>query len=691
MVHAPVKFAALFAALRARGRSLRLRLVGLVAAALIPALLFGGWLTLHSAQSERALIERNADNKVKEITVDIEHEIATATAMLTALASSHFLQTGDYAGFHRQTVEVSQQLNVRIVLRDAETGQQIVNASVNWGEPLSQNIAPESYNAMQEALKTGKATISNVFYGANANSFFVTAGIPVSRGNRIAYYLMVAIPVDTFADSLKNSGLPAQWIVAMIDRVNSIIARSERQSEYAGTRVNFDFMGKAPQSEGVNVGPNRFGEEHRWSWRRSAMTGWIVAVGMPTSVLNAPRNSALATYAAASSTLFVLSLALTYLLSGYLPHSIGALGIDRTPTKEEFRILFESAPNGVLVVDEKRRIVLANERLDQKFGYERAELIGKPARILFPERFWDPANEAANHAIVSLKPPQAADDRHTCCRRKDGGEFPVEILINPIATRAGRFAIVTIIDVTPRVQAAERLSAAVSERDELRRRLMQAQEEERVRLARELHDQTGQTLTAAMLELKGLEIQYNEAGRTRIRTLRQRMEEIGKSLHRIARELRPASIDELGLNSALANYVAEWSQQFGIAADFHRGDIDLDTLTDEKRTAIYRIVQEALTNVAKHARGATSVSVLVGRSGSTLQLTIEDNGGGYDVAAPGGAGGTHGNLPGRRGLGVAGMRERLALIGGELEIESSTGVGTAVFARIPLDIARLTA
>ena len=237
------------------------------------------------------------------------------------------------------------------------------------------------------------------------------------------------------------------------------------------------------------------------------------------------------------------------------------------------------------------------------------------------------------------RPPATAI---TCCRRKDGGEFPVEILINPIATRAGRFAIVTIIDVTPRVQAAERLSAAVSERDELRRRLMQAQEEERVRLARELHDQTGQTLTAAMLELKGLEIQYNEAGRTRIRTLRQRMEEIGKSLHRIARELRPASIDELGLNSALANYVAEWSQQFGIAADFHRGDVDLDTLTDEKRTAIYRIVQEALTNVAKHARGATSVSVLVGRSGSTLQLTIEDNGGGYDAAAPSGAGGTHG-------------------------------------------------
>ena len=218
-------------------------------------------------------------------------------------------------------------------------------------------------------------------------------------------------------------------------------------------------------------------------------------------------------------------------------------------------------------------------------------------------------------------------------------------------------------------------------------------------LARELHDETGQTLTAALLELKGLEIQYNEAGRSRIRALRERMDQIGKSLDRIARELRPASINELGLNTALANYVSEWSQQFGIPADFLRGgDIDLDTLSDEQRTAIYRIVQEALTNIAKHAREATSVSVVVGRSGDIVQLTIEDNGRGFDTAVLNGNGANGAALNGqtlngkaRRGLGVAGMRERLALIGGELEIESSTGVGTTVFARIPADIARLSA
>jgi PAS domain S-box-containing protein len=405
---------------------------------------------------------------------------------------------------------------------------------------------------------------------------------------------------------------------------------------------------------------------------------------MPMSMLQAPQRTALTNYAVASSVVLMLALALTYHLSGLLPYAVGALGIDRTPTKEEFRILFESYPNGVLVVDEQQRIVLANERLDQKFGYDRGELIGKPASVLFPERVWDGAAKAAGAAIVSLKSPPAGD-RYLHCRRKCGTEFPAEVLINPVTTKAGKFAIVTVIDVTARVEAAERLAATVSERDGLRRRLMQAQEEERVRLARELHDQTGQTLTAALLELKGLEVQHTEADKGRIRTLRTRMEEIGQSLHRVARELRPASIDELGLESTLANYVSEWSQQYGIAADFHRGDVDLDALCDETRTTIYRIVQEALTNVAKHARGATEVSVLLGHAGAMLQLTIEDNGRGFDGTP------TNGTGSGRRGLGVPGMRERLALIGGELEIESSPGTGTAVFARIPLEPARLSA
>jgi signal transduction histidine kinase len=158
------------------------------------------------------------------------------------------------------------------------------------------------------------------------------------------------------------------------------------------------------------------------------------------------------------------------------------------------------------------------------------------------------------------------------------------------------------------------------------------------------------------------------------------VEEIAQTVHRISWELRPAAIDELGLASALANYASGWSTQFGIATDFHSGNADLDGLSDEIRMAIYRIVGEALTNVAKHARGASAVSIVLGCERSLLHLTIEDNGCGFDPAGVPTPAAKHADS----GLGLAGMRERLALVDGELEVESSPGLGTTLFARIPL-------
>jgi signal transduction histidine kinase len=291
------------------------------------------------------------------------------------------------------------------------------------------------------------------------------------------------------------------------------------------------------------------------------------------------------------------------------------------------------------------------------------------------------------HAAVLSWPSLMGTSNELTGERKDGSELPIEIAANQVHTRSGHFIIMIVADITQRKLAEQKLAIAVGERDDLRRRLMQAQEAERLRLAHKLHDQTGQSLAAVMLDLKSLESQASETGRMRIRGLRLQLEAMGKALHRVAHELRPASIDELGLASALSNYLADWSAQFGIEADFHCRDKGVDALPDDVRTTLYRIVQEALTNVAKHAPDASSVSVVLDRSDTTLQLTIEDDGHGFDSGAPP----ESGKRKKRAGLGHAGMRERLALIGGELEIESTVGLGTTIYARVPLQQERLSA
>jgi signal transduction histidine kinase len=213
----------------------------------------------------------------------------------------------------------------------------------------------------------------------------------------------------------------------------------------------------------------------------------------------------------------------------------------------------------------------------------------------------------------------------------------------------------------------------------LRRHLSIAEEKERLRLSYELHDQAGQGLIAAILELNAIDSLIQGAARDRLNVVRKKMEELGKTLHRIAFELRPPSIDEVGLRKALASYIADWGERCGTEVDFHCDDANLDDVPSEIGTTVYRIVQEGLTNVVKHAGQPSDVSVVIRRVGATLQVIIEDNGCGFDVNAMTAKAGS------QRGLGLDGMRGRLILIGGTLEIESAVGAGTTLFARIALD------
>lgn len=203
------------------------------------------------------------------------------------------------------------------------------------------------------------------------------------------------------------------------------------------------------------------------------------------------------------------------------------------------------------------------------------------------------------------------------------------------------------------------------------RRVVQAQELERRRLARELHDETGQALTSILLGLKPLEEALaDHPARAGLGELREQVVSALQDVRRLAVELRPAVLDDFGLVAALERLLESYAEQSGIRVDFHSA-LGTARLPSDVETALYRVVQEALTNIAKHAN-AGSVSVSVARRETTVAATIEDDGEGFDLRSIGGD-----------GIGLIGMRERLALLEGRLHVESRPGVGTTIVAEVP--------
>jgi PAS domain S-box-containing protein len=227
----------------------------------------------------------------------------------------------------------------------------------------------------------------------------------------------------------------------------------------------------------------------------------------------------------------------------------------------------------------------------------------------------------------------------------------------------------------------EQLEARVRERtSEVRSlfaRLVSAQEEERRRIARDIHDQLGQQMTALRMNLEAWRAKANGDAAVREQADRtQRLaEELDQSIDFLTWQLRPAALDHLGLSAALRNLVAGWSERFGIAAEYDGSGDNGVRLPKDVEANLYRIVQEALHNVAKHAQ-ATHVSVSMECGDHELIVVVEDNGGGFDPLP-------RFDADGQR-LGLLNMRERATLAGGRLDIESTPGTGSAVFVRIPV-------
>lgn len=363
----------------------------------------------------------------------------------------------------------------------------------------------------------------------------------------------------------------------------------------------------------------------------------------------------------------------------------------RRDSERNYRTLFTSIDEGFCTIEllfdaEDRPVdyvfLETNPAFVRQTGFENA--VGRRVRELAPhhEAFWF---ETYGRIARSGEPMRFEHEAAGFGRMYDVFAFrmgtnQVGVLFNDITERKRREA----ADIHAQRLALEdverRVAARTAERDMLRLQLAQAEEDERRRISRELHDEAGQHLTTLALGLQALSDVTppdSEVDRRAVE-LRRLADTLGRELHAVALRLRPKALDDFGLEAALTAYAEEWARQTGIAIDIH-ARVAAARLPSAVESALYRIVQEALTNVARHSE-ARRVSVIVERRDGHVVAVVEDDGRGFErVDAP---------ADGGHGLGLLGMRERATLLGGSLDVESaSDGGGAALFVRIPIDVA----
>jgi PAS domain S-box-containing protein len=346
-------------------------------------------------------------------------------------------------------------------------------------------------------------------------------------------------------------------------------------------------------------------------------------------------------------------------------------------SEARLRGILDSAMDAIITVDEGQHILLFNAAAEAVFGCPREQAVGAPLAWFIPERFrGGHADHLRRFGEGGVSSKRMAGSRIVTALRRNGDEFPIEASISQTTEHGQRFYTVILRDVTERVRAEAALVASRQELRDLALAASNLREQEKQRIARELHDELGQALTALKLDAGWLREHLaatDDAVKQKLAAMQTLLDGTVAATRRISSDLRPLILDDLGLAAAGEWLVQTFSARTGVPCELtiERGDLDL---ADPHATAVFRILQESLTNVAKHA-AASRVEVTFDRTPGEVRLTVRDDGHGFNVAAP-----TRANA-----YGLLGVRERAELLGGEVKVASTPGRGTTIELRIPLD------
>lgn len=329
---------------------------------------------------------------------------------------------------------------------------------------------------------------------------------------------------------------------------------------------------------------------------------------------------------------------------------------------DEFRAVFDAAPDGILVVDTDGTIRSANPIVEKLFGWRIEELVGRDVEVLVPssERELHVRHRERYTDSPKTRPMGVGLDLRA--RRRDGTELPVEISLSPWHSSEGLRIIVAIRDVTQRKTLKDFSTGA-----------LRATEEERQRIARELHDDTAQHLAALMVRLRVIERHLDDDELSDdFGAFRDELAACAEGVRRIARGLRPPELEDAGVIAALRAHARAVQEGTGLTVELDVEEVD-DLLTGEARLVLYRIIQEAVSNTLRHS-GADLVNVRVYHEDGRVVGEVRDRGKGF---AP-----EEAHVRGA-GLGLMGMRERAAMSGGHLTVQSEPDKGTTVRVELP--------
>jgi PAS domain S-box-containing protein len=340
--------------------------------------------------------------------------------------------------------------------------------------------------------------------------------------------------------------------------------------------------------------------------------------------------------------------------------------------------IVDSAMDAIITADEAQNIVLFNRTAENVFGVRRDEVLGTPLDRFLPARF-----RGGHHAHIEgfgrtgETGRRMGDNTTLWALRAGGDEFPIEASISHAVEDGRHFFTVILRDITRRKIAEDALLAQQQELRELSARVLEAREEEKTRIARELHDELGQMLTALKMDLAWLSERLpagEPALAERAAEMRGLLEDTVGATRRISADLRPLMLDDLGLAEAANWLVQDFARRSGIACEVRMpaGEA-LQAVPKNLSTAIYRAVQESLTNIARHS-GAKRAWVMFAAENGGLQIEVEDDGRGIGSE----------DLRKSHSLGLKGMRERFAYFGGSLDISSPARGGTRVRIQVPV-------